>query len=297
MDKVSVVIPTYNRADYVNCAIDSVLNQTYSNVEVIVVDDGSTDQTKKILQPYMSNIRYLYQDNSGVSAARNTGIKIANGEWVAFLDSDDLWLPEKLNRQMKIIATSKSKLGCVICNMQFDPQKGRKSNSFENACFTPKAPQGACLNMVSILLTRFILFNQGAIVNKTLLDKIGGYNEQLKILEDYDIALRLSFICNFGYEATPLVIYRRDTKNSLSFDVDKQIEKKQVLRILENLLVFLNNKDLPAPKLINILIAFKKIELKYFNNRTISFVVVLMKKIVRRSPFYPKPIIEAITLD
>ena len=103
MAKVSVIIPTYNRAEYVTHAIDSVLAQTYTDYEIIVVDDGSADNTKDVLLPYMDRIRYIYQENAGLSAARNTGIKAAKGDWIAFLDSDDEWLPGKLAVQMRAV--------------------------------------------------------------------------------------------------------------------------------------------------------------------------------------------------
>lgn len=101
--KVSVIIPTYNRARYVAQAVDSVLEQSYDNYEIIIVDDGSTDDTQKTLEPYMDRIRYIYQEHSGVSAARNRGIRESKGQYTAFLDSDDLWLPKKLESQIKFV--------------------------------------------------------------------------------------------------------------------------------------------------------------------------------------------------
>ncbi len=97
---VSVVIPTYNRAQMVSEAVRSVLEQTFGDLEVIVVDDGSTDGTREALKPHADKIRYLRQENSGVSAARNRGIAEARGSLIAFLDSDDLWLPAKLKNQV-----------------------------------------------------------------------------------------------------------------------------------------------------------------------------------------------------
>ena len=97
---VSVVIPTYNRSAFVTKAIDSVLNQVFGDYELIVVDDGSTDDTKGQLDKYQGKIRYIYQDNHGVSAARNTGITASRGEWLAFLDSDDEWRPNYLAKQI-----------------------------------------------------------------------------------------------------------------------------------------------------------------------------------------------------
>ena len=113
MPKVSVIIPTYNRQDLVQEAIDSVLNQTFRDWELIVVDDGSTDQTPSVLQErYDSRIIYIYQENQGESAARNRGLYSATGEYVAFLDSDDLWHPKKLQRQIEVFA-EKPELGLV----------------------------------------------------------------------------------------------------------------------------------------------------------------------------------------
>jgi glycosyltransferase involved in cell wall biosynthesis len=100
MPKISVIVPTYNRERFIIKAIDSILNQTYKDYEIIVVDDGSTDETKKALQAY-SQIKYIFQDNGGVSSARNTGIMAAKGEWVAFLDSDDEWTEDYLSVQME----------------------------------------------------------------------------------------------------------------------------------------------------------------------------------------------------
>ena len=100
---VSVIIPTYNRAHYVVEAVESVLAQTHKNIEIIVVDDGSTDGAEEILDPYKDRIRYFYQENQGVSAARNLGIRNANGQYLAFLDSDDLWLPDKTELQLNFL--------------------------------------------------------------------------------------------------------------------------------------------------------------------------------------------------
>ena len=97
---VSVIIPTYNSGTYVTETIDSVLNQTYPHREIIVVDDGSTDDTPEQVRRYGSAISYIRQSNSGVGAARNTGLRAASGHYLAFLDSDDLWLPEKLAVQL-----------------------------------------------------------------------------------------------------------------------------------------------------------------------------------------------------
>ena len=103
MPKFSVIIPTYNRCEFVKNAIQSVLDQTYKDYEIIVIDDGSTDSTKDSLSSIIEQITYIYQDNRGVSSARNTGIKKSIGSYIAFLDSDDLWEPKKLELQYQFI--------------------------------------------------------------------------------------------------------------------------------------------------------------------------------------------------
>ena len=101
--KVSVIIPTYNRSSVLSRAIDSVLRQSFKDFELIVVDDGSTDNTKELIEKYSDQITYIYQDNKGVSAARNKGLEHAKGEWIAFLDSDDEWKKKKLEKQIAFI--------------------------------------------------------------------------------------------------------------------------------------------------------------------------------------------------
>lgn len=112
--KVSVVIPTYNRANCIGDAIESALKQAYLNKEIIVVDDGSTDNTFEVLNRYGEQIRVIRQENAGVSAARNAGVKAASGDWIAFLDSDDLWMPDKLQRQVEDLKEFPTAIGHMV---------------------------------------------------------------------------------------------------------------------------------------------------------------------------------------
>ena len=102
--RISVVIPAYNAAPYIAAAIDSVVGQTYKDLEIIVVDDGSVDNTAAVLQTYGNKVRYVRQENQGVSSARNHGIRVAQGELIAFLDADDVWFPEKLELQTQFLS-------------------------------------------------------------------------------------------------------------------------------------------------------------------------------------------------
>ena len=113
---ISVVIPAYNAESYIQSTLDSVFNQTYQNIEVIVVDDGSNDSTQSILNAYPHNVVVIKTENKGVSHARNTGIDAAKGGWIAFVDSDDIWLPTKLEEQ--IISIGEYKTFLSLKNIQ-----------------------------------------------------------------------------------------------------------------------------------------------------------------------------------
>ncbi|WP_143438568.1 glycosyltransferase family A protein, partial [Hydrocoleum sp. CS-953] len=121
--RVSVIIPVYNCDRYISQAIESILAQTYQSYEIIVIDDGSTDNTRLALQPYIEKIRYVYQENQGVSAARNHGIDLARGELIAFLDADDFFLPDKLTAQVGVF-DAQPNLGIVHSGWRRVNQQG-----------------------------------------------------------------------------------------------------------------------------------------------------------------------------
>ncbi|BAQ61470.1 polysaccharide biosynthesis glycosyl transferase CpsJ [Geminocystis sp. NIES-3708] len=117
MSLISVIIPVYNREKYVSEAIESVLKQTYQFLDIIVIDDGSTDKSAEIIKSFGSKIRYFYQENSGISSALNHGLKVAKGEFIAFLDSDDLWTENKLNLQIKVLKKN-TQVSIVFAHIQ-----------------------------------------------------------------------------------------------------------------------------------------------------------------------------------
>jgi len=176
-----------------------VLAQTYTDYEIIVVDDGSSDNTKEILKPYMDKIRYIYQENAGVSAARNTGIRAAEGKWVAFLDSDDQWLPENLACQMECVQRTGIKV-CFTNSVFFDGKQLLQRNY-------PRPPEPSIKEKV--LNDPFELFVVGGpplylptmLAEKSLLEKIGCFDENLRIGGD----TRLIF--NLAFEAPFIFIY------------------------------------------------------------------------------------------
>ena len=213
--KVSVVIPTYNRAAKVRKAIESVRAQTLSDIEVIVVDDGSTDDTGKVLgEAFGNGIRYCYQANQGASAARNNGIAEARGEWIAFLDSDDQWEKDKLEWQFKALERFGPQCGGCYADARFmnHPetqtmfQLAEKSFQHEGEMgVSPDAlrllvrPEGA--GMV-VCLSSFL--GRADVIRRT-----GGFNLRLLYSQDSEFLFRLAMLTGFCYVNRPLVRFDR----------------------------------------------------------------------------------------
>jgi len=131
---VSVIVATYNRANFIDRAIKSILNQIYQDFEIIIVDDGSSDNTEEIIKGYKDKrIIYIkHKKNQGISTARNTGIKRAKGEYIAFLDSDDEWFPEKLERQVVLLQNESSEVGVVYSDLRYIDENGKDMNKLLN---------------------------------------------------------------------------------------------------------------------------------------------------------------------
>ncbi len=213
MPKVSIIIPTYNRAEYVTQAIDSVLAQTYTDYEIIVVDDGSTDKTKEELLPYMDKIRYIYQENAGVSAARNTGIKIAKGEWLAFLDSDDEWLPEKLKNQTTFVQENPSIVAHTV-NVNLINYHDSGLSSFLHCKFPFEGNEGIIDDpFIQHFKYRTIAMPVAIMCRKECAIEAGLFDESFVCGEDYDFMCRLALQGSWGYCWDELaMIYRRCEK-------------------------------------------------------------------------------------
>ena len=204
---VSVIIPTYNRGWIVKEAIDSVLDQDFTDYELIVVDDGSDDNTPEILAGYGGAITILHQSNKGVSSARNCGVAAASGQLIAFLDSDDLWLPGKLSTQVKFF---KDHPDAVINQTQERwIRKGVRVN--------PKQRHHKFSGMIFEHSLALCLVSPSAVmIKKSLFDEVGGFDEQFPACEDYDLWLRVS--CRYPVHLidTPLIIKRGGHADQLS---------------------------------------------------------------------------------
>jgi glycosyltransferase involved in cell wall biosynthesis len=213
---VSVIIPTYNRATVISETIDNVFSQTYKNIELIVVDDGSTDDTPAILRRYADRVRTITQKNAGPAAARNRGIEVSGGDIIAFQDSDDLWEPSKLERQVALLEKSGNSVPCCLCSASFGIVDGKPYTSFDISDIDSPYGEGLWLNVAEILATRFVLFNQTVAIRRWAIEKVGGFDASLKYLEDYDLPLRLAVEGPWAFIRDPLVIYREGTEHSFS---------------------------------------------------------------------------------
>ena len=205
--KVSVIIPTFNSGAYLNEAINSVLNQTYSPIEIIVVNDGSTDSTDNILREYLNDIKYLSQENLGPASARNLGIKHAKGEYIAFLDADDIWLPEKIEKQVDIFRKNPGTALVYSRFINFDDESGN-----DMGIFPDKVYSGFIFD--KLLLKTTILLST-AIVKSSVLFAVGGFNENLFTAEDTNLYLRIAKMHDIsGMEQ--VLVKRRKHRSNLS---------------------------------------------------------------------------------
>ena len=204
---VSVIIPTHNRAWALAGAIDSVLAQNYKNFELIVIDDGSTDNTSDLIDGYSGKLTLIRQENAGVSAARNRGIESSRGDFIAFLDSDDTWLPQKLSRQMDFMGRYPEAL---ICQTQ---EIWIRNNTRVNPRSCHKKPSGMIFESSLALC---LVSPSAVMMKKDLFDKVGLFDEGLPACEDYDLWLRVGCRYSVYLVDEPLVIKHGGHADQLS---------------------------------------------------------------------------------
>lgn len=208
---VSVIIPAYNRVAYIDQTVNSVLNQTHPAVELIVVDDGSTDGTFEKLRAFGAAIRLLTHDghvNKGQSAALNLGLTEASGRYIAILDSDDYWAPDKLERQVAYLEAH-PEIGLVYCNGYHVDDRGRELFPFHPEGHSePNDPN-------SVLLDCYMLLPQSSLVRTEAFRRAGLFDEALRAAQDHDMLIRIAEVTSFAYQPFFGFFYRRHA-NSIS---------------------------------------------------------------------------------
>jgi len=203
--RVSVVIPTHNRGELLARAVDSALAQTVDDIEVLVVDDGSIDGTRALIEDYADpRVRYLAHDaNRGVSAARNTGVEAARGDYVAFLDSDDEWLPRKLDRQLSALDDRGEGWVGAYCDVASTGLStgGRIAAAVSERVFRSAAPREGGRELAEALLSMQVFMGPGStlLVDRDVIASTGGFDEGLSIYEDWDLVLRVLSVGKLAY--------------------------------------------------------------------------------------------------
>ena len=194
---LSVVVPTFNRAGTINRAINSVLSQTFKADEIIIVDDGSTDSTREIIMQNYPMVKYFWQKNMGVSSARNFGIKIAKGDWIAFLDSDDEWAPQKLMNQMKALSENPVLKICYTNEtwIRNGVQVNQKKKHAKHGGYIFRFCLPLCLISPS-----------SVIIHRSIFEEVGLFDETLHVCEDYDLWLRICSRWPVLYLGEPLIV-------------------------------------------------------------------------------------------
>ena len=230
-DLFSIIIPTYNRKDKLIQCINSVLANQNANYEIIVIDDGSTDNTKEMITGRYPQIKYYYQKNKGVSCARNKGMEVARGDYIAFLDSDDLWYPAKLEIIQLAFEMLPDDVGLVFNDMDkitgkkgdeksfaddyFGAGSSRRTGKLKNSLFTSYLNKSVNIlydNFFSTLLERNIIQPSCAVIKRDVYKRIEGFREDFSVAEDSEYFLRISKYFQTGY--IPLILTSLETPDN-----------------------------------------------------------------------------------
>jgi glycosyltransferase involved in cell wall biosynthesis len=239
--KVSVVITCYRYAQYLPHAVESALGQTHSNVEVIVVNDGSPDNTDEVMQPYLADPRVIYvkQENAGQAVAKNNGIRRATGDFIAFLDADDIWMRDKLERQLPLFADPE--VGVVYSRVSYIDEKGRP---LERELRDLLAPRSGWITQ-HIFLDNLVPFC-AAVVRRECFEQVGIMDPSFRMGIDWDLWLRMSVRYKFDYVDAPLLAYRVGHSGQMSNNF--LVREQDTMRIMEKFLR--DNPRLLPPRLV-----------------------------------------------
>jgi glycosyltransferase involved in cell wall biosynthesis len=220
---ISVIIPTYNRAALIDRAIRSVLAQSYGNIEVIVVDDASEDDTNAVVRGIADDRLSLirHETNKGGAEARNTGIKTATGQYIAFQDSDDEWVPDKLTKQMQVFDSADSELGVVYCGFLIVSDNSKQHKPIKAV----KKREG---NIYKELLSENFVGTPTLLVKREVFDKVGVFDARLPRYHDWELAIRMAEAYAFGFVNEPLVrVYSMPT--SITADGITRVRAREII--------------------------------------------------------------------
>lgn len=243
-DFVSVVMPVYNSAKYVFESITSVLNQSYKNIELIIINDGSTDDSDYIIKKFRTEpkIKYIYQDNKGPSATRNCGILSSKGNYIAFLDSDDVWLEDKLERQLQKI---KQDGADIIYSDRFNID-------IDGNIISRKKPLFYSGNIIEALYIDNFICLSSSLLRKDVFKKVGLFNESLHMSEDYEFWLRAALQCTFCFVDEALVKYRIHPNQSSARYIERLEAISQIYKLIDPILRNkINSKTLNKSKALH----------------------------------------------
>ena len=218
MAKVSVIIPVYNGQKYIMAAIKSALDQTFKDIEVIVVDDGSTDRTAEMVLSFRDHVKYVYQEPAGAAKARNQGVAASSGEYLAFLDSDDIWLPHKLEKQVEIL-DERSEVGVVTADMQVIREDGTPQPEWVRG-YCPQDP------FCKVFLSGFWLQPSIICLRRSSFNQSGGFADGFVAAgaEDLDFYVRLVAVTKAFYLGEVLALYRNHPSYTNRVALDKNNE-------------------------------------------------------------------------
>ncbi len=273
MTIVSVIIPAYNAARYLAQAVDSVLAQTHQELDLIVIDDGSTDETQQVLSRYASSLRYFYQPNQGVAVARNRGIAECHGDYVAFLDADDTWRPQKLQRQLDALLHGRGPEVCYCARELVDEQ-------LQTLTVTQTARRASALEDLLLMGGNFVGGPSAVMVRRDLLQRVGGFDRDMSQCADWDMWIRLAMLSEFIYVDEPLTTYRQHDANMSRDIVLLEVDS---IRVLEKTYATL---ELPSELQSQQRVAFARNDMilagSYLHNRqVVDFFRCVMRSVKR----------------
>jgi glycosyltransferase involved in cell wall biosynthesis len=283
MNKVSVIIPTWNRAEETERAVQSVLHQTYQNFEVIIADDGSTDSTPLKFKDYPDpRVHYLQLEHSGLPAVpRNAALRQAQGEFAAFLDSDDEWLPDKLDRQLEVFIKD-PEVGMVCSNARVRHGKMTEPGSL----FHTETIGSQAWPLAELVKTNIIIASSLLVIRLSVIEA-GGFPQDpvFRAIEDYALWLRLAVKIKLFYLAEPLLIYA-DVGDSLRSLQRKGDQPLGLLRMFDELAIFMKSEPAAVQKNLNIrrVGCLKNLLRIASENRKIKDVIYCARRILTLEP-------------